>query len=201
MSERKSLKGTRVCFNEELSKEMQDLDYRARICYKNNALPRYLTRKDHILVLQGQGQKGIKIWDQSDMDHVLSTFSMMNFQGSYVPPHLRNPPKMGELEGVSGDGLGNPQGDGGSLGNPLPGSNPGISVSDVKSQDSNLDNIKSKADLQKAIASGVYVPFDHVLKILEGHFSEEIKAKLDRGEQLGVNNDGDKMEDEEGSGV
>ena len=92
MTERKTLKGTMVFFNEELSKEMQDLDYRARINYKSNALPKYLTHKDHVLMLQGQGQKRIKVYNQEDMDNVLSTFNMMNFQGDYVPPHLRKPP-------------------------------------------------------------------------------------------------------------
>ena len=89
MSERKILKDTRVFFNEEPTKEMQNLDYKARLSYQNNAFPCYLT---------------------------------------------------------------------------------------------------------------VQVPFDTVLSVLEGPFTQEIKEKLDKGEQLGINKDDVKVDDDEMQG-
>ena len=92
--------------------------------------------------------------------------------------------------GTSGGGAGSSGNDGGSGGGskPIPKAGGGVPLPDGKNLEVALENIKTKDDLLKAISAGATIPFDITLKVLENHFANDLKGKLDRGEQLVVNN-------------
>ena len=114
------------------------------------------------------------------------------------PPHLRNPPVMPNLGGSGGVGGGGVGGNGGAGtgvgaagggGIPVIQAGGGVPLPDGSTSEFSVDSIKTKEDLVKAIAAGHTIPFDITLKVLEGHFAKDLKGKLERGEQLGVENE------------
>ena len=101
LEKRTCLKGSQVYVNDELSKPMQDLKYNARLSQKADQIGKFVVRKDHVMILQGKGNPGIKLYDIPALHgHVKSlglqpiVVSSKNVSASTAPAPMEVDPMM-----------------------------------------------------------------------------------------------------------